>query len=48
MSEGVILPWNKSNSFYTELINEVCDIYSINPIKNGEIYLKNKGINSLR
>ncbi|MFL2661880.1 MAG: excinuclease ABC subunit UvrA [Alphaproteobacteria bacterium] len=33
MSEGVILPWNKSNSFYTELINEVCDTYSINPNK---------------
>ena len=33
MSEGVILPWNKSNSFYTELINEVCNTYSINPNK---------------
>ncbi len=33
MSEGVILPWNKSNSFYTELINEICDIYSINSNK---------------
>jgi excinuclease ABC subunit A len=33
MSEGVILPWNKSNSFYTELINEVCDTYSINSNK---------------
>ena len=33
MSEGGILPWNKSNSFYTELINEVCDTYSINPNK---------------
>ena len=33
ISEGVILPWNKSNSFYTELINEVCDTYSINPNK---------------
>ena len=33
MSEGVILPWNKSNSFYTELVNEVCDTYSINPNK---------------
>ena len=33
LSEGVILPWNKSNSFYTELINEVCDTYSINPNK---------------
>ena len=31
MSEGVILPWNKSNSFYNELIKEVCYIYSINP-----------------
>ena len=29
----MILPWNKSNSFYTELINEVCDTYSINPNK---------------
>jgi len=33
ISEGVILPWNKSNSFYTELIREVCDVYSIDPKK---------------
>ena len=31
MSEGVILPWNKNNQFYKDLILEVCRHCSINP-----------------
>ena len=36
MSEGVILPWNKSNTFYTELIDEICNLYNINSHKKWE------------
>ena len=36
LSEGVILPWNKSNTFYTELIDEICNLYNINSHKKWE------------
>ena len=42
VSEGVILPWNKSNSFYTELIMKFVIFIQLIPIKNGKIYQKNK------
>ena len=29
LDNGVILPWNKANSFYSEMIKEICRIYSI-------------------
>ncbi len=31
INEGVILPWNKNNQFYKELVIEVCKHCSINP-----------------
>ena len=31
MKEGVILPWNKNNQFYKDLILEVCRHCSVNP-----------------
>ena len=38
MIEGVILPWNKNNQFYKDLILEVCKHCSVNPRKNGKKY----------
>ena len=42
MIEGVILPWNKNNQFYKDLILEVCKHCSVNPKKNGKKYQKIK------
>ncbi len=42
LNQGVILPWNKSNHFYRELINEVSVHCDVNPDTSWEKLSKNK------
>ena len=42
MIEGVILPWNKNNQFYKDLILEVCKHCSVNPREKWKEILKDK------
>ena len=42
MIEGVILPWNKNNQFYKDLILEVCKHCSVNPRKKWKEILRDK------
>ena len=42
MIEGVILPWNKNNQFYKDLILEVCKHCSVNPREKWKEISKDK------